>query len=188
HSAKGLEFESVFVVGMEENLFPSALSMNSREELEEERRLFYVAITRAEKRLTITHAATRYRYGNLDYCEPSRFLEELPKELLQHVGYNAANQKGYANAYDKNIIHSSSKVIKQSSAEPKFTHTPSATFTPAMANELQEGMQVEHQKFGFGKIMALEGTNESRMATIDFIKAGQKKLLLKFAKLSIVAS
>lgn len=186
HSAKGLEFESVFVVGMEENLFPSALSMSSREELEEERRLFYVAITRAEKRLTITHAATRYRYGSLDYCEPSRFLDELPNELLQHIGYNAANQKGYDNAFEKNIIQSTSKVVKQSSAEPKFTHTPSATFTPAMANELQEGMQVEHQKFGFGKILALEGNNESKMATIDFIKAGQKKLLLKFAKLSIV--
>lgn len=185
HAAKGLEFESVFVVGMEENLFPSALSMSSREELEEERRLFYVAITRAEKVLTITHAATRYKYGSLDYCEPSRFLDELPDELLKRIGYNAANQKGYDHAFEKNIINVQ-KVNRQPAPDPKFVHTPSSAFSPATPHELQEGMQVEHQKFGFGTIVAMEGNNESKMATIDFIKAGQKKLLLKFAKLSIV--
>ncbi len=185
HAAKGLEFESVFVVGMEENLFPSALSINSREELEEERRLFYVAVTRAEKMLTITHAASRYKYGSLDYCEPSRFLEDLPEELLNRIGYNSANQKAYENAFEKNIVHAQ-KVVKQANADPKFTHATSAAFSPVTPDELHAGMQVEHQKFGYGKIVAMEGNNESKMATIDFVRAGQKKLLLKFAKLSIV--
>ncbi|MFZ1609440.1 MAG: UvrD-helicase domain-containing protein [Chitinophagales bacterium] len=185
HAAKGLEFESVFVVGMEENLFPSALCINSREELEEERRLFYVAVTRAEKMLTITHAASRYKYGSLDYCEPSRFLEDLPEELLNRIGYNSANQKAYENAFEKNIVHAQ-KVVKQANADPKFTHATSAAFSPVTPDELHAGMQVEHQKFGYGKIVAMEGNNESKMATIDFVRAGQKKLLLKFAKLSIV--
>lgn len=185
HAAKGLEFESVFVVGLEENLFPNILSLNSREELEEERRLFYVAITRAEKNLTLTHAATRYKYGSLDYCEPSRFLEELPEELLNRIGYNAAGYKGNDNAFGKNIIQAQ-KVVKQSGPDPKFVHTTSEAFAPVLPHELQTGMQVEHQKFGFGKIVAMEGSNENKIATIDFKLAGQKKLLLKFAKLSIV--
>jgi len=184
HAAKGLEFESVFVVGMEENLFPSGLSVNSREELEEERRLFYVAITRAEKRVTLTHAGTRYKFGSLDYCEPSRFLEELPENLMEKVGYNKA-----ARAHkEEKVVYNSTKVSKPTRPTLNYKHNPSSGFNPVAADDLKEGMNIEHQKFGFGKIVGMEGNNDGRMATIDFKQAGQKKLLLKFAKLSIVQS
>lgn len=190
HAAKGLEFESVFVVGMEENLFPSALSVNSRDELEEERRLFYVAVTRAEKKLTVTHAASRYRFGSLDYCEPSRFLEELPEELLHFVGYNKAPQKkaGFAAEHDfEKVVSRGSKIIKQNNApQNNYQHTPSSNFSIATPDELILGAEVEHQKFGFGKIVALEGNTEGKIATINFTHAGQKKLLLKFARLSVL--
>lgn len=182
HAAKGLEFESVFIVGLEENLFPSGLSVNSREELEEERRLFYVAITRAEKKLTLTHAASRYKFGSLDYCEPSRFIDELPQDQLEMVGYNKAARSGR----EEYVTYQAPKITRPAPAQPAFTHQLSAAFSPAAASELQEGMEVEHQKFGFGKIVGMEGNNDGKMATIQFQKAGQKKLLLKFAKLSIV--
>jgi DNA helicase-2/ATP-dependent DNA helicase PcrA len=187
HSAKGLEFESVFVVGLEENLFPSLLSVTSREDLEEERRLFYVAVTRAKQKLTITHSATRYKYGNLEYCEPSRFLQELPENMLQFIGYNTNKWNDEVRRSDR----FESEAISVLKAKPQvatatYNHTPSPDFTPAFSNELNVGMSIEHQKFGFGKIVAVEGTNDGKMATIEFEKAGQKKLLLKFAKLSVV--
>jgi DNA helicase-2/ATP-dependent DNA helicase PcrA len=187
HSAKGLEFESVFVVGMEENLFPSALSVHSREELEEERRLFYVAVTRAEKKLTITHAASRYRFGNLDYCEPSRFLEDLPQDLLHYVGYNKAPEKGggFGNAFDK-TVYREDKIVKRNTATESYQHKVSEHFSIATPDELTVGTEIEHQKFGFGKIIAMEGNNDGKIATIHFKLAGEKKLLLKFARLSIV--
>lgn len=192
HSAKGLEFESVFVVGLEENLFPSALSVNSRDELEEERRLFYVAITRAEKKLTITHAASRYRFGSLDYCEPSRFLEELPEELMHFIGYNKVPQKGLGfnkeNDFER-VLSRENRVVKHNNATQNlYQHNVSANFSIATPDELVLGTEVEHQKFGFGKIVALEGNSEGKIATINFAHAGQKKLLLKFAKLSIMRS
>jgi len=187
HSAKGLEFQSVFVVGLEENLFPSQLSVSSRDELEEERRLFYVAITRAEKKLTITHAATRYKYGNLEYCEPSRFIEELPSNLLQFVGYNSNKWEDQSNRLHKSFEQATPVTkIKTPAQTEQYIHKPSANFNVAFPEELQAGMEVEHQKFGFGKIVSLEGNNDAKMATIDFQKTGQKKILLKFAKLSIV--
>lgn len=191
HAAKGLEFESVFVVGLEENLFPSALSVNSRDELEEERRLFYVAVTRAEKKLTLTHAASRYKFGNLDYCEPSRFLEDLPQNLLHYVGYNKAPQKGAGfgnklNNYET-TVYRETKVIKQNAAaDNAYKHTVSSGFSLATQDEFFVGAEVEHQKFGFGKIISMEGNSDGKMATIQFDKAGEKKLLLKFAKLSVV--
>lgn len=189
HAAKGLEFESVFVVGLEENLFPGTLSVSSREDLEEERRLFYVAVTRAEKKLTITHAATRYKYGNLEYCEPSRFLEELPQNLLEYVGYNNNKWNEDKNVFEKTYERTTPvvKIRPQVQAEV-YNHNPSANFTAAFPEELQSGMEVEHQKFGFGKIIAMEGNSDGKMATIFFHKSGQKKLLLKFAKISIVSA
>jgi len=188
HAAKGLEFKSVFVVGLEENLFPGTLSVSSREDLEEERRLFYVAVTRAEQKLTITHAATRYKYGNLEYCEPSRFLEELPQNLLQYVGYNSKSWT--EDKSNKKQYESGTSVTKVKPVAPvsNYIHKPSTDFVAAFPEELQSGMDVEHQKFGFGKILAMEGSNDGKMATIFFQQAGQKKLLLKFAKLSIVKS
>lgn len=184
HAAKGLEFKSVFVVGLEENLFPSGMSVNSREELEEERRLFYVAVTRAEHKLTITHAATRYKFGNLEYCEPSRFLEEIPQNLLTYVGYNRNKWQDEkpSKGYDATPVVKAKPVVPVQ----QYVHKPSANFQPAFPEEIKVGMEVEHQKFGFGTIAVMEGQNEGLMATINFHKSGQKKLLLKFAKLSIV--
>jgi DNA helicase-2/ATP-dependent DNA helicase PcrA len=188
HAAKGLEFKSVFVVGLEENLFPGTLSLSSREDLEEERRLFYVAITRAETKLTITHAATRYKYGKLEYCEPSRFLEELPQNLLNYVGYNNSKWNDDANENTKKHYEHATPVTKVRPQAPvnNYMHKASENFNAAFPEELQTGMQVEHQKFGFGKITAMEGNNEGKMATIVFQNAGEKKLLLKFAKLAVV--
>lgn len=188
HAAKGLEFKSVFVVGLEENLFPGTLSVSSREDLEEERRLFYVAVTRAEQRLTITHAATRYKYGNLEYCEPSRFLEELPQNLLQYVGYNSKSWSEDKNTNKKHESGTPVTKVKPVAPVSNYIHKPSLDFVAAFPEELQSGMDIEHQKFGFGKILAMEGSNDGKMATIFFQQAGQKKLLLKFAKLSIVKS
>jgi DNA helicase-2/ATP-dependent DNA helicase PcrA len=185
HSAKGLEFQSVFVVGLEENLFPSALSLSSRDELEEERRLFYVAITRAEKKLTITHAATRYKYGNLEYCEPSRFLEELPQSLLNYIGYHSNKSDLHFQKFESATPVSKVNVASETA---QYVHKPSANFSAVFPEELQVGMEVEHQKFGFGNIISMEGSNDAKMATIQFHKAGQKKILLKFAKLSIVGN
>lgn len=185
HAAKGLEFKSVFVVGLEENLFPSGLSVNSRDELEEERRLFYVAVTRAENKLTLTHAATRYKFGNLEYCEPSRFLEEIPQNLVTYVGYN--RNKWQDEKSNTKSFEAATPVTKAKPAvQTQYIHAPSANFQAAFPEELKVGMEVEHQKFGFGTISAMEGQNEGLMATINFHKAGQKKLLLKFAKLAIV--
>lgn len=186
HAAKGLEFKSVFVVGLEENLFPSGMSVNSREELEEERRLFYVAVTRAERKLTITHAATRYKFGNLEYCEPSRFLEEIPQNLLTFVGYNRNKWQDDkpAKGFDATPVTKAKPVAPVQ----QYIHAPSANFQAAFPEELKVGMEVEHQKFGFGTIAAMEGQNEGLMATINFHRSGQKKLLLKFAKLAIVNS
>ncbi|MEZ5012836.1 MAG: 3'-5' exonuclease [Chitinophagales bacterium] len=186
HAAKGLEFKSVFVVGLEEGLFPSQLSMSAREDLEEERRLFYVAITRAEQVLTITHAATRYKYGNLEYCEASRFVEELPKHIVQQIGYNAQSYNDKLPAFGRDDAHATPVTKVKKVVQSQFVHTPSENFSPAFPDELMTGMEVEHQKFGFGKIVAMEGAQEGKIATIFFQHVGQKKLLLKFAKLSVV--
>ena len=150
--------------------FPSGLSTNTREELEEERRLFYVAVTRAEKKLTITHAATRYKYGSLDYCEPSRFLEELPQNLLEMVGYHRSK----SSAWEEKVVYQQPKISRPEPVKTAYVHAVSSGFNPAPPERLSAGMAIEHQKFGYGKIVSLEGQNDGRMATIDFDKAGQK--------------
>src|SRR5690606_12016233 len=197
HSSKGLEYPMVFIVGLEENLFPSQLSLNSRSELEEERRLFYVAVTRAEKRLHLSYATSRYRWGSLNNCEPSRFLDELDPSCLD-LNFNPKGQtrtggeefnserlnwqrKGQEDSFSKPKL----KVIKTTSILPK-AHVPSAGFEPSNTSTLQVGMEVEHLRFGFGKVINLEGNKSDIKATIFFKDLGQKQLLLKFAKLRIV--
>ncbi len=182
HAAKGLEFPVVFNVGLEENLFPSILSMNSREELEEERRLFYVAVTRAEKQLYLSFANQRYRFGQQHSCQPSRFLEELPENLLNHIGTRKAKPTAAPSG--------AAREIKQQRAQQRaktggYVHQPSAGFTPSDPLRLNVGSPVEHQRFGFGKITGMEGSPPNQMATIAFDKLGEKKLLLKFAKLRL---
>ncbi|MFD2598553.1 ATP-dependent helicase [Sphingobacterium corticis] len=193
HASKGLEFTEVFIVGMEENLFPSQLSLNSRSELEEERRLFYVAVTRAEKKLHISYATSRYRWGSLNNCEPSRFLDELNPSCLE-LDFKprvAASQgesfqsERVAWQREESFSKPKPKVVKTTSILPK-AHVPTPGFAPSDTSTLQVGMEVEHERFGFGKVVNLEGNRPDIKATIFFKELGQKQLLLKFAKLRIV--
>ena len=215
HAAKGLEFSCVFVGGVEENLFPNAMSINTRKELEEERRLFYVAITRAKQRLWISYANTRYRFGSLIQNEPSRFLNEMPNDYLdktyagggfqQHGFGNLGSphqrlQRGFGSFdYDNNALaekkygpppaKKEGKSTSISSIPPvqkMVTHTPSENFQPSDTSALQEGQKVEHQKFGFGTIQTLEGSAHNPVAIILFEKNGEKKIMLNYAKLKIV--
>ena len=194
HSSKGLEFPHVFIVGLEENLFPSQLSLNSRSDLEEERRLFYVAVTRAEKKLTLSYATSRYRWGTLNNCEPSRFLDELNPAYLKldfkpkQAPENAASFNQERTAWSERDVFTKPKpksVPKTRTLLPK-AHTPTPGFTPSDTSNLQVGMEVEHERFGFGKVIQLEGSKNDVKATIFFKELGQKQLLLKFAKLRIV--
>ncbi|KYG85294.1 ATP-dependent DNA helicase [Roseivirga seohaensis] len=196
HSAKGLEFKNVFIVGMEEDLFPSQMMMSSRADLEEERRLFYVAITRAKENLYFSYALSRYRYGRLLNCEPSRFIEEVdPSYIKVNTKYGSREQKPSSfnpnpnrNApqvgsnYARNLIANRNTAPKK----PLTYHKPSDNFTPSDISNLKEGMKVEHPKFGFGKVhkMDIEGSNKK--ARVIFENFGEKTLLLSFAKLRIV--
>ena len=182
HSAKGLEFACVYVVGLEENLFPNQMSMGSRDELEEERRLFYVAITRAEQKLTLTFATSRYRFGNLTYSEPSRFIEEIDHRLIEkqfsHRDMNASSRE-----------EKFSKVTVPVIKAPQYVHKTASDFVAVDFNQIQVGMEVEHQRFGIGKVLQLEGNSKDKMATIFFQNnVGQKKIMLRYAKLRIVKS
>ena len=208
HAAKGLEFACVFLVGLEESLFPSGMSVNTREELEEERRLFYVAVTRAKKHLWLTYANTRYRYGQLVQNDPSRFIDEMPEEQIDKSssGGGARNQSsGWGSAYDRmqggnnkswiDPEKSSSKKVEGSKPSylpvvPPHTlnknHIPSANFTACDPSALEAGAKIEHQKFGFGVIKEIEGSAHNPIAIILFDKNGEKKIMLNYAKLSIV--
>lgn len=194
HAAKGLEFPCVFVVGLEENLFPSSMSLYDRDDLEEERRLFYVATTRAKERLWVTYATSRYRFGQLVQNEPSRFIDELPEMHLDRsftgpsargvgsVGFGSSNT---ARSFEKTP---SLKKIAEKINQPKpSSHVPTANFAADDPMEMEVGMTVEHMKFGFGTIKALEGGAQNRIATIEFKDGnGIKKIMLNFAKIRIV--
>ena len=228
HLAKGLEFPNVFIVGMEENLFPSMMSMGSRSDLEEERRLFYVALTRAEKKAYLTYAHVRYRWGKLIDCEPSRFLEELDKEYLDiqvpefSPSYEVPNELrqafgapetapaqrrrptgGYGRSGPAmrggkgNKAESSpnkSRPVRFSNhknLKPLDQASQPASSTgggkPATELNLAAGKRVIHDRFGVGIVVAIEGEHLDRKAVIEFENAGQKKLLLKFAKLRLLS-
>jgi len=186
HAAKGLEFKVVFVVGLEENLFPSMLSLNSREDLEEERRLFYVACTRAEQQLFLSYANMRYRYGNLQYCEPSRFVDDISIFDLEAVGSSTSKPKvktGWESPM-KQRFNFSKQFNKP--AKPQSDVEDAEDFLPDNPATLQSGMKVIHQRFGNGNIQSIEGEGPARMASINFQKFGQKRILLKYAKLQII--
>ncbi len=194
HMAKGLEYKQVYVVGMEEELFPSQMMLQSRADLEEERRLFYVAVTRAEKKLTLSYALSRYKYGRLHNCEPSRFLQELDSRYL-HVPKKSTQEMmadDYFSAMTKlvgpasGITKASSLIKKIEAAKPVQEHTPSANFKPSDTGTLQAGMKVEHAKFGFGKVTGIDTGGNEKKAKIQFDIVGEKTLLLSFAKLMIV--
>lgn len=216
HAAKGLEFGCVFVGGIEETLFPSAMSINTREELEEERRLFYVAVTRAKHRLWLTYANNRYRFGQLVQNEPSRFIEEMPEQYIDksYAGGGARNlgadwgngfertqrQYGFGDSAagaTKKYGPPPSKKPATSNQKPEYLpitppvskvveHTPAADFAASDTSNLQAGQQVEHQKFGFGTVAKIEGSAHNPVATINFTLNGEKKIMLNYAKLRIV--
>ncbi|MCX6331314.1 MAG: UvrD-helicase domain-containing protein [Bacteroidetes bacterium] len=209
HAAKGLEFSCVFVVGLEETLFPSGMSVNTREELEEERRLFYVAVTRAKKHLWLSYANSRYRFGQLVQNDPSRFIEEMPEDKIDRssAGGGARNQsQGWGTAYDRmhggntkgwNETNEKLKTNKEAGSKPSYmpvvppstlnkNHIPSENFTAADPSSLEAGMKIEHQKFGFGVIKEIEGSAHNPIALIFFDKNGEKKIMLNYAKLSII--
>lgn len=188
HSSKGLEFKQVFVVGMEEDLFPSQMMMQSREDLEEERRLFYVASTRAMDKLYLTYALTRYRFGRLLNCEPSRFLEEVDPMCIR-VNKRMTSALSGALRNESSEGRSGFVGIKNQSQRPMTTakiHTPSPDFKPSNTNNLKEGAKVEHPKFGFGFVNKIETEGINRKASIQFDNFGEKTLLLSFAKLRII--
>ncbi|SEF55660.1 ATP-dependent helicase [Algoriphagus boritolerans] len=190
HSSKGLEFKQVFVVGMEEDLFPSQMMMQSREDLEEERRLFYVATTRAMEKLYLTYALSRYRFGRLLNCEPSRFLEEVDPRMIKVN--KRMSSKDMPGALRKEGLPGASGFIgikkQPESRQPSQLkiHTPSPDFKPSNTNSLKADQLVEHPKFGFGKVQKIETEGLNKKATIQFEHFGEKTLLLSFAKLRII--
>ena len=191
HMAKGLEFKYVYIVGLEENLFPSQMMISSRADLEEERRLFYVAVTRAEKKLYLSHASSRYRFGRLESNEPSRFIEEIDPSFIKRnqkfnltSSINSSNTTAEENGYAQNLVRGLRKQQQQDKAV-KSTYTPPADFQPSDTSHLEEGMKVEHPKFGFGKVKSIEEKGTNRKAKVHFDNFGEKTLLLSFAKLRI---
>ena len=202
HAAKGLEFPVIFVGGLEETLFPNAMAINTKEELEEERRLFYVAVTRAKHKLYLTYANTRYRFGNLMQNEPSRFIDELPEKYLDRAfagGNMRNNQTSHWNPFEKikSVWKGPTDERPRYTDKPAYVttaaikikeHTPSPDFAPSDTSNLQEGAKVEHQKFGFGEVIKMEGAAHNPIATVRFEHNGEKKIMLNYAKLRIVNS
>ena len=215
HAAKGLEFPVVFVGGLEETLFPNAMSINTREELEEERRLFYVAITRAKQRLWLSYANARYRFGQLQQNDASRFLEEISENYLDksYAGGAAVNSGGGWNQgaarermhrnFGSGGWNATQRAEKQYGTPPSkkktetfvsskpaiskaVEHTASENFEPSDTSNLQVGNKVEHMKFGFGEVMKMEGAAHNPIATVNFDLNGEKKIMLNYAKLRIV--
>jgi len=181
HSAKGLEFNQVYVVGMEEDLFPSQMMLSSRQDLEEERRLFYVAITRAKKQLNLCYATSRYQFGRLKDCEPSRFLKELDEKYVYWKNSTSRANFSTNTSFVRNLRNQKQK----NNLRPLKQHVPSADFQASDTSNLAIGMRVEHRKFGFGKVIELEAQGNDQKARIDFENVGEKTLLLSFAKLKI---
>jgi len=187
HMAKGLEFNYVYIVGLEEDLFPSQMMLSSRAELEEERRLFYVAITRAQKRLFLSYALTRYRFGRLKNCEPSRFLDDIDSTFIKvSAKFSGLESTPPSSQYAKTLVNGIKKTVTSTPAPKASAYKAPADFKPSDTAGLKEGMKVEHPKFGFGTVMQMDMTGADRKARIVFNDAGEKTLLLSFAKLRIL--
>jgi len=209
HLAKGLEFPYVYIVGLEENLFPSAMSMNTRSEIEEERRLFYVALTRAEKQVYLSYAQSRYRWGKLIDCEPSRFLEEVDEKYLDYITPKKSesqpnrfiNQNIFGETPKQTIRYKQpasrreiNRKLPNKQQAPKLVtpknlkkvSTIQSDNTNLFDSKLISGNIVEHLKFGRGEVVQIEGVGNSKKAEIKFESGSTKKLLLQFAKLKII--
>jgi len=192
HSSKGLEFPHVFIGGLEENLFPSQMALTSRADLEEERRLFYVAITRAEKALTLCYASSRFRYGSLMPCEPSRFIDEIDNQYLDMnlAGLKKENplnalfeRRENRQGTEKTPI---STLLGTAPSRNTNLPEPDPNFEPGDISGLKAGDKVTHQRFGNGTVIAVDGDADNRKATVLFEGLGEKKLVLKFAKMRII--
>ena len=208
HLSKGLEFPYVYIVGMEEDLFPSAKSIQTREELEEERRLFYVALTRAEKQAYLTYAEQRYRFGSSQDTEPSRFIEEIKEAHLKYLTpIQSQPNYRYKPLIDRDIFgevnKSKLRLQKPISGTPPAKNAPTADELPklrklkpinampaandkSLYNELRVGARVQHERFGQGVVIALEGTGNDKKAQVNFDTGGLKNILLRFAKLTLI--
>jgi ATP-dependent DNA helicase UvrD/PcrA len=205
HSAKGLEFKYVYVVGMEEDLFPSRMSINTAQEIEEERRLFYVALTRAEIKCTLAYSVSRYKWGSLISCTPSRFIREIDPKFVELPVEEEVATESFENEDEGDLFNftkrktfkskpirktetvqpiSSRKLTKINVADKKKVNNEN--FKSDDPSNIKSGMNVEHQRFGKGKVLKLEGTPPNIKATVFFPNSGQKQLLLKFAKLKII--
>ena len=207
HAAKGLEFTNVFVVGLEEDLFPSSMSKESPRAIEEERRLFYVAITRAEQNCLLSYAKSRYRNGSTTMCTPSRFLRDIDTRYLEIAsgGMHASrSEESWGQARQEPAFRSPFQQPRpvehkpfegtiptvQPTAAPRLKRienamkTPILTQTPVSGLAFQAGDRVRHDRFGEGLVVAIEGEGSNLKATVDFDNLGRKQLLLKFAKLS----
>ena len=203
HAAKGLEFATVFVVGLEENIFPSPLAAISVRELEEERRLLYVAITRAEKHCILTNAKNRFRYGKMEFDNPSRFIDEIDASLIEggeeapessfgggrssYGGYGSEGGYGGRMPWDRDRSGYRRDYQNSKPVASQFMADPKPAFASSAAGSLFEGCRIEHQRFGIGTVLKIEGTGENTKATVEFQNAGTKQLLLKFAKFTILS-
>ena len=222
HAAKGLEFATVFVVGLEENIFPSPLAAISVRELEEERRLLYVAITRAEKHCILTNAKNRFRYGKMEFDNPSRFIDEIDASLIEGGeetpessfggGYGGKmpwdrDRSGYRREYQNakpvasqfmadpkpgfksvRAVNAAHRIMGDTASSSSVASAgSSASKASSAAGSLCEGCRIEHQRFGIGTVLKIEGTGENTKATVEFQNAGTKQLLLKFAKFTILS-
>jgi DNA helicase-2/ATP-dependent DNA helicase PcrA len=221
HAAKGLEFNTVFVVGLEENIFPSPMSVGSKRALEEERRLLYVAITRAEKHCILTCAESRYRYGQMEIDSPSRFIHDIDPRLLNvNDQWGTQNPRPvatqfradpmpravpprkeekpfdpFSSDFRKLLNAASEKRLRPLSAIERHRPyaasqpaKPDATQTPAVGGvTLHEGTVIEHQRFGMGTVLSLEGTGDNLKATVEFRNAGRKQLLMKYANFKVIS-
>lgn len=196
HAAKGLEFNYVYIGGLEENLFPSQMAITSREELEEERRLFYVALTRAKKQAFLSYSISRYRYGNSLSCEPSRFLEELPEETIeQSISYSApSHDDSYRSAFPKTpkVFNVAPPPVMRSPATNKKLVSVSKAAVGVMPvdnshlRELKVGNKVEHDRFGIGEVISMEGQFPNNKAMVLFENGEKKQLLIRFARIKIL--
>ncbi len=190
HASKGLEFPVVHIVGMEENLFPSQMALMNRNELEEERRLFYVAITRAEQKLYLSFATSRFKHGNLLHCEPSRFIGEIESSYLDMSLSAMQKQSQFQGNAPNPVVHKSQPTQNTrifTTQKPSVPLPPEdPNFVAADISGLQIGDAVQHQRFGKGIVVMIEGQGDSRKAQVNFDQIGMKTLVLKFAKMRIL--
>ncbi len=187
HSSKGLEFPHVYLVGLEENLFPSQMALNSRMDLEEERRLFYVAITRAENTCTLSYATSRFQWGNLITSERSRFVDEISSEYLLHeTPERGRGQSLTGKSFDRPFHGGLNKNLGSRSLKPLKNVISTSDKNKINSDNLKVGYNVEHERFGKGKITKLEGKGPDQKATIFFPRHGTKTVLLRFANLKLI--